>query len=79
MVMAKVSISYEGLGANICRLREERGMSVEELARKAGATENYVLKAEAGKRRITLYAAMCFCDALGVSPNELFDNILESK
>jgi len=72
-------ISMEKLGSNIRRMREERGMSVEELAQKACATVDYVNKAEAGKRVITLYAAMCFCDALGVLPNDLLCGITESN
>jgi len=74
-----VKVSMEKLGANIRRLREERGWGVEELAQKAGATEDYVLKAEAGKRRITLYAVMCFCDALKIGPSELLEGITESN
>ena len=74
-----VKVSMEKLGANIRRLREERGWSVEELAQRAGATEGYVLKAEEGKRRITLYAVMCFCDAFGVEPDALLNGIAEKK
>lgn len=74
-----VKVSMEKLGANIRRLREERGWSVEELAQRAGATEDYVLKAEAGKHRITLYAVMCFCDAFGVEPGALLNGIAEKK
>jgi len=49
------------------------------MGQKAGATEDYVLKAEAGKRRITLYAVMCFCDALEIGPSELLEGITESN
>ena len=74
-----VRISMEMLGANIRSLREAMGWSVEKLADKVGATVNYVQKAEAGKRRITLYAAMAFCDALGVDANELLNDIVEDE
>lgn len=74
-----VEISMEKLGANIHRLREERGWSLEELADKAGATVEYIKKAEAGKRRITVYAVMTFCDAFDVVANELLKGIVEDK
>ena len=74
-----MKVSMEKLGGNIRRLREERGLSVEELADKAGATADYVKKSEAGKRQITLYAAMCFCDALNVAPTELLDGIMDDN
>ena len=70
-----VKVSMEKLGANIRRLREERGWSIEELADKAWATVDYVKKAEAGKRKITVHAVMTFCDAFDVEANELLDGI----
>jgi len=74
-----VEISMEKLGANIRRLREERGWIMEELADKAGATVSYISKAEAGKTRITVYAVMTFCDAFDVESSEIMNGIIVSK
>ena len=72
-------ISWVKLGANIKRVREEKGMSVEELAEKAYATEAYIVKAEAGKRRLTLQALMTFCNALDVEPVVLLEGVAEKE
>ena len=73
-----VKVSMEKLGANIRRIREEKGWSIEELAEKTGASADYVKKAEAGKCRITVYAVMTFCDAFDIESSELLDKgILE--
>ncbi len=77
--MANVSVSYEKLGANIRRLREERGWSVEELADKAYATIDLVRDAEAGRRRLTVEAVMTFCDAFGVEADALLNGVSEKK
>ena len=68
-------ISKEKLGANIRAMREARGMSMEELEERMYATKDYVCKAEAGKRIVTVKALMAFCDALDTNPNELLEGV----
>ncbi|MBQ7885458.1 MAG: helix-turn-helix transcriptional regulator [Clostridia bacterium] len=72
-----VKISWEKLGRNIRAERERQGMSVEELARRVGETTDYVIKAESGKRRLTLAESIAFYEALGVTSNKLFAGIEE--
>lgn len=74
-----MNVSMEKLGANIRRVRKEKGMSVDELAEKAYATEEYVVRAEAGKKQFTIHALMTFCDALGVEPSVLLDGVAEKE
>lgn len=70
-----MNISMEKLGRNIRMQREKRGMSIETLAEQAGTTADYVIKAESGKKKVTLVMALSFCVALGVEPSELLEGI----
>ena len=70
-----MEISWERLGANIRAARERKGMSAGELAARAGTTEDYVIKAEDGRKQITLLMALSFCDALGIDPDELLAGV----
>lgn len=54
-------------GEIIRRLRENRGWTQAELARRAGTTRVSVNKWEDGTRGLTLHSAVQVADALGVS------------
>lgn len=70
-----MKVSWTKMGENIRMYRENRGMSVEELAQKSGETADCVKKAEEGRRRITLATALALCNALGITPNELLAGV----
>ena len=59
------------LGANVRRLRTERGLSQEELAWSAGMKRSYLSDMERGTRNPTVRALSRLADALGVDPAEL--------
>ena len=63
------------LGATIRRLREEQGLSLDELARKCGYTaansRSTIQKIEAGKRDVPDSKLKLIAEALGVTPGQL--------
>lgn len=59
------------LGANVRRLRRERGVSQEELAFGAGMKRSYLSDLERGTRNPTVRALGRLAAALGVEPSDL--------
>ena len=61
------------LGANIRRLREEKGLSQEEFGFEANSGRTYVSEVERGKRNATATVIERFAKVLGVTPGYLLD------
>lgn len=58
---------------NVRRLRNERGLSQEELAEAAGVHRTYVGMIERGEKNVTIYNIERIALALGVRPGSLLD------
>ena len=62
-------------GDNIKRFREAKGMSQDELAKKAGYTSRSTISCiESGKRDCTQKQILALANALGASPGELLED-----
>ena len=62
-------------GDNVKHLREAKGMSQDELAKKVGYTSRSTISCiESGKRDCTQKQILALANALGVSPGELLEN-----
>lgn len=62
------------IGSNVVRLREERGMLQDDLAKKAGITRIQVSRIENGHHEPTATVLFALADALGV-PADYLRNI----
>lgn len=62
-----------GFGRALLTLRQERGLTQENLAREAGVHRNYASSAERGLRNVALINIDRFARALDVTPGELLD------
>lgn len=64
--MAALTPRHVALGAAVRALRQERGMTQDVLAERAGMSENYVGDTERGERNISVRVLWQFADGLGV-------------
>ena len=62
------------IGANIQRLRKEKGWSQEELADRTGLHRTYISSVERGKRNPTITVVEKFMIALECDANTVFAN-----
>ena len=62
----------ETLGANLARMRHERGMTQAGLSDKAGLARETVSRIEAGTTYPRTDTVMKLCRALGCRPDELY-------
>lgn len=69
--MPSLSPRHRALGGAIRALRQERGLSQEDLADRAGLSGNYVGDTERGERNISMRALWQFADGLGVLAADL--------
>jgi transcriptional regulator with XRE-family HTH domain len=61
------------IGSRVRELREERGLTITDLANRAGLTRNAVSRIELGHRTPSVDTADKIAHALGVGPGELFE------
>ncbi len=64
------------LGNNIKKIREQKGISQEELANMADFDRTYISLIERGKRNLSLLNLCRFAKALDLKPFELIKNIV---
>ena len=63
----------EDLGKRLKSLREQKGMSLRELAKAAHVSPSFIADIESGRSRPSLETLESLARALGVSPSELVD------
>jgi transcriptional regulator with XRE-family HTH domain len=63
------------IGANVRRLRKDRGLTQEDLAGAAELDVSYVRGIEAGRRNPSLMVMVALADALDAKPTDLFRRI----
>lgn len=62
---------HRELAALLRRIREEAGLTQQELAARLQVTQSVVSKAESGQRRLDLVQLESYCQALGTTLTEL--------
>ena len=62
-------------GAAVRRAREQRGIAQNVIADAAGISVTYLSLVERGENTPTLTVVFRLCDALGVSPSDLLDEL----
>jgi transcriptional regulator with XRE-family HTH domain len=66
-------------GAAVRRAREQRGIAQSVIADTAGISLTYLSLVERGENTPTLTVVFRICDALGVSPSELLDEVSRQR
>lgn len=62
------------IGANIRKIRQQKNLTLEEVANRIGKTKSYLSKLERGEKRINLENLQLIAKVLGVDETELFPN-----
>jgi transcriptional regulator with XRE-family HTH domain len=60
-------------GANLKRVRREKGVSQESLANELGFSQPYIVKVESGIVNLSISHVIAFAKQLGVKPSDLVD------
>jgi transcriptional regulator with XRE-family HTH domain len=66
-------------GAAVRRAREQRGIAQGVIADAAGISLTYLSLLERGENTPTLTVVFRLCDALGVTPSELLDEVWKQR
>lgn len=66
-------------GAAVRRAREAQKLSQDRLAEIAGLSQRYVSELERGKNSPTLTVILQLCQALGISPSALLDEVVREQ
>ncbi len=74
--MSEIPQPSRRFAANMRRLREDAGLSQEELAFRAAIHRTQISLLEGGKRMPRVFTLVCIAGALGVTPNDLLDGIV---
>jgi transcriptional regulator with XRE-family HTH domain len=61
------------VGANLARIRQEKGLTQEQLAERSGFSQQYLSGLERGRRNPTIVTVYEVAQALGVRPADLLD------
>jgi len=61
------------VGGNVSRYRKASGLSQEEVGARMGVDRAHVSLIERGEQNATLLTIWSLCEALGVRPQDLFD------
>jgi transcriptional regulator with XRE-family HTH domain len=67
------------VGDNVRRIRNEAGMTQEQLAERSGFTQQYVSDLERGRRNPTVVSLFELAQALGTTPVKLLSNTIETS
>jgi transcriptional regulator with XRE-family HTH domain len=73
MRSARVNEVLGSIGANVRRLRKQRGLTQEKLAELAGAEARWVQEVEGGRANSTITVLVALADALKVDPRVLLE------
>lgn len=68
--------AYVKLGKYLAGVRETKGLSQAQLARKLGRVQSLIAKTEIGIRRLDVVEFIELANALGVAPQRLFEGVL---
>jgi XRE family aerobic/anaerobic benzoate catabolism transcriptional regulator len=60
-----------GLGRVVRALREERGLSITDLAERSGLSSRFVTEIQSGRGNVSLLRLAALADALGIRPSQL--------
>jgi transcriptional regulator with XRE-family HTH domain len=74
--MSEIPQPSRRFAANMGRLREDAGLTQEELAFRSAIHRTHVSLREGGKRMPRVFTLVCLAGALGATPNDLLDGIV---
>jgi len=76
MTRSALTESYASVLKQLRILREARGVSQVELARRLGRTQPFVSYIERGERRIDVVEFCAICRAMDLDPTEIFAQVV---
>lgn len=73
LVKTKNAKKLKAFGAHLKKLRLSKGLTQEQLADRAGVSENTIVTLEGGKLNTTIATCFEIAKVLGISSRDLFD------
>jgi len=70
--------AYDALKAKLVALREARGLTQRDLAKKLKRNWSVVARIETGERRLDIVELYWLCEALGVDPSKVSGDIMKA-
>ena len=64
---------FRQLGLNIAFYRKKRGLSLSQLAELVNISRTHISRIETAECAVSLDVVVDICDALGITPEKLFD------
>ena len=72
---SSANVLLKRFGSRVRKVRQEKGLSQEELALEAGLDRSYIGGVERGERNISIVNLSKLSKALSVSPSKLLENV----
>ena len=74
-----LNVDYERFGVRVRQQREQKNLTQNQLARKAGVTASFIGHIERGEKKASVDTLVALCNAMAISPSLLLEDSLSDE